>query len=80
MAYRTQRGIGQIFRQQLPVPEEIREQVYDKQVSLQDYVKYNLASFDIPTSFLQEKYQGVVEKFGLEKANGRTCERKNGAA
>ncbi len=66
MNYKYRRG--QIFGKQLPVPDEIKEEVYSCTISIEDYLKYKLDQYGVPISCLMEFYRKIVEKTGIEKA------------
>lgn len=64
MAYKYKRS--QIFAKTLDVPKDIRNRIYNNQITLEEYVKYELNG-KIPLSCLFETDRKIVEKFGFEK-------------
>ncbi len=58
MNYKYRRG--QIFGKQLPVPDEIKEEVYSCTISIEDYLKYKLDQYGVPISCLMEFYRKIV--------------------
>lgn len=64
MKYKYKRT--QIFRKELPVPENIKEKVYKKKLSIHELLANNLED-KIPISCLHSTDRELVEKFGLEK-------------
>ena len=64
MDYRIKRN--QIFKKKLPVPKEIQEQVYNKTLKMEDYIKYDLAD-KVPLEHIYWGDRAIVERFGAEK-------------
>ena len=64
MEYRVKRS--QIFRKKLPVPKEIQEHVYNKTLTIEDYIKYDLID-KVPVECIYIHDRKVVERFGGEK-------------
>ena len=52
----------------LKVPKEIKQDVYDCYLSLEDFIKYNLEDKIPITCLKQYPDREIVEKFGIEKA------------
>lgn len=65
MGYKYQRG--QIFGKRLKVPKLIKSKVYNKMLSFNEYIKYELED-KIPTSCLREQDRVIVDKFGILKS------------
>lgn len=56
----------QFWKQALPVPKEIQEKVYNKNLTMEEYLKYDLAD-KVPTEYIYWQDRPVVERFGAEK-------------
>lgn len=65
MNYKYKRS--QIFRKKLEVPKLVLNEIYNKNLSFKDFIKYNLED-KIPTSCITEIDKQIVDRFGLEKA------------
>ena len=57
----------QLFGKRLKVPKDILKQVYDCNLSFEDFIKYNLED-KIPISCLKIPDRKIVERFGIEKS------------
>lgn len=64
MDYRIKRN--QILKKKLPVPKEIQEQVYNKTLKMEDYIKYDLSD-KVPVEHIYWEDRPIVERFGVEK-------------
>ena len=56
----------QIFRKRLKVPKVVLLKVYYSELSLEDYIKYELYD-KIPISCVLENSRKVIERFGIDK-------------
>ena len=56
----------QIFSKNLEVPIEIRNKVYSENISLQEFVEYDLFN-KVPFSCIKRNERKIIEKFGYEK-------------
>ena len=65
MNYKYKRS--QIFGKKLEVPKLILNEIYNKNLSFKDFIKYNLED-KIPTSCITKIDKQIVDRFGLEKA------------
>lgn len=67
MAYRYKRSqIPGLFRK-LPVPENIREQIFNGSLLYEDYNKYELWKYKVPRDCLECYPPGIIRKFGKER-------------
>ncbi|MDR1917879.1 MAG: hypothetical protein LBQ05_02735, partial [Christensenellaceae bacterium] len=69
MAYRYLRSQSPLFNRKLPVPESVREQVFDGKLTLRNLLWYNLQNM-VPLDRLNKTDMALVQKFGLEKFRG----------
>lgn len=65
MNYKYKRS--QIFGKKLEVPKLVLNEIYNKNLSFKDFIKYNLED-KIPTSCITEIDKQIIDRFGLEKA------------
>ena len=65
MNYKYKRS--QIFGKKLEVPKLVLNEIYNKNLSFKDFIKYNLED-KIPTSCITKIDKQIVDRFGLEKA------------
>ena len=56
----------QIFGKRLKVPKDVLSRVYFSELSLEDYIKYELYD-KIPISCVLENSRKVIERFGIDK-------------
>ena len=63
MNYKYKRS--QIFGKKLEVPKFVLNEIYNKNLSFKDFIKYNLED-KIPTSCIAEIDKQIVDRFGLE--------------
>ena len=66
MNYKYRRG--QLFGKRLNAPRSVREDVYNCNLSLEDYIKYDLDG-KVPVACITAEDRKILEKFGVEKCS-----------
>ena len=59
----------QIFGKRLNLPQDILDKVYNRKLSLNEFIEYELDD-KIPISCIVEEDRKIVEKFGVDKCKG----------